>query len=92
VPMWSAHSDRALAVLRRNEGTCPSSPSDDEVGELEGAIRACDVRAADLQEEPTKRARTERLSWTVVSSDPTKTAAPRRTSQRAERAIRYSER
>jgi hypothetical protein len=38
--MWSAHSDRALAVLRRNEGTCPSSPSDDEVGELKGAIRA----------------------------------------------------
>ena len=27
-------------MLRRNEGTCPSSPSDDEVGELEGAIRA----------------------------------------------------
>jgi hypothetical protein len=35
------------------------------------------------------------LSWfvdTVVSSDSTKTAAPRRTSQRAERAIRQSER
>jgi hypothetical protein len=31
--------------------------SDDEVGELEGAIRARDVRAADLQEESTKRRR-----------------------------------
>ena len=29
---------------------------------------------------------------TIVSSDPTKTAAPRRTSQRAERAIRHNER
>jgi hypothetical protein len=42
-------------VLRRREGTRFSSPSDDEVGELKGAIRARDVRAADLQEEPTKR-------------------------------------
>jgi hypothetical protein len=35
------------------------------------------------------------VSWlvgTVVSSDSAKTAAPRRTSQRAERAIRESER
>jgi hypothetical protein len=35
--------------------TCFSSRSDDEVGVLQGAIRARDVRAADLQEEPTKR-------------------------------------
>jgi hypothetical protein len=32
-----------------------SFPSDDEVGGLNGTIRASDVRAADLQEEPTKR-------------------------------------
>jgi len=32
--------DRALAVLRRSEQTRLSSASDDEVGELEGAIRA----------------------------------------------------
>jgi hypothetical protein len=31
-----------------------SSPSDDEVGGPNGAIRARDVRAADLQEKPTK--------------------------------------
>ena len=32
-----------------------SSASDDDDGGLSGAIRASDVRAADLQEEPTKR-------------------------------------
>jgi hypothetical protein len=32
-----------------------SPPSDDEVGGFKSAIRARDVRAADLQEEPTKR-------------------------------------
>jgi hypothetical protein len=42
-------------VLRRREQTRLSSASDDEVSELEGAIRARDVHAADLQEEPTKR-------------------------------------
>jgi hypothetical protein len=42
------------AVLRRSEGTRFSSTSDDEVGGLPSAIRARDVRAADLQEEPTK--------------------------------------
>jgi hypothetical protein len=42
-------------VLRRSEGTCLSSSSDDEVGGLKGAICARDVRAAELQEEPTKR-------------------------------------
>jgi len=56
-------------------------------------IRAHDVRAADLQAEPTKRLqRAELISETVVSSDSTKTAAPQRTSLRAERAIRQSER
>jgi hypothetical protein len=33
-------------MLRRSEGTRFSSESDDEIGALEGAIRACDVRAA----------------------------------------------
>jgi len=36
-------------------GDTLSSLSDDEVGELKSAIRARDVRAAGLQEEPTKR-------------------------------------
>ena len=42
-------------------GTCFSSLSDDEVGGPQSAIRARDVRAADLQEEPTKRVMTERI-------------------------------
>jgi len=54
---------------------------------FQGAIRARDVRAADLQEEPTKRLKDQ--SWffdTVVSSDPTKTAAPgEHRSERSER-------
>jgi hypothetical protein len=45
--------------------------------------RIRDVRAADLQEEMAE----QRSS---VSPDPTKTAATKRTSQRAERAIRHS--
>ena len=45
-------------MLRRRDGTRLSSRSDDEVGGLERAIRARDVRAADLQEEPTKHAET----------------------------------
>jgi hypothetical protein len=40
-------------VLRRSEQTRFLSASDDEVGGLRGAIRVRDVRAADLQEEPT---------------------------------------
>jgi hypothetical protein len=57
------------------------------------ARSAHDVRAADLQEEPTKRhtANGACRGETVVSSDPTKTAAIWRTSQRAERAIERSE-
>ncbi len=80
------------AVLRRREETRSSSPSDDKVGGCKSAIRARDVRAADLQEKPMKRVENRADSPTrVVSSDSTKTAAPRRTSQRAERAIRQSE-
>jgi isopentenyl diphosphate isomerase/L-lactate dehydrogenase-like FMN-dependent dehydrogenase len=45
--------------------------------------RILDVRAADLQEEMTE----QRFS---VPSSPTKTAATRRTAQRAERAIKHS--
>jgi hypothetical protein len=81
------------AVLRRREGTRFSSPSDDEVGVPKGAIRARDVRAADLQEETTKRLDSRADSpKLIISLDSTKTAAIRRTSQRAERAIRRSER
>ena len=59
--MHSERSERSnqtgsrAAVLRRSDGTRFSSWSDDEVGGLQRAIRARDVRAADLQEEPTKR-------------------------------------
>jgi hypothetical protein len=45
--------------------------------------RILDVRAADLQEEMAE----QRFS---VPSAPTKTAATKRTSQRAKRAIKYS--
>jgi hypothetical protein len=87
------HGSRAPALVRRSAWTCFSSPSDDEVGGLNGAIRARDVRAADLQEEPTKHLENGADSPTrSFRSDPTKTAAPRRTSQRAKRAIRHSER
>ena len=72
-------------MLRRREGTCSSSRSDDEVGGYKGAIRACDVRAADLQEEPTKRVEKRAgPSDTIVSLDPTKTAA--RGEHRSERS------
>ena len=57
-----------------------------------GAIRGRNVRAADLQEKPTKRVRLEKISKTVVSAGSTKTAALKRTSRRAERAIGLSER
>jgi hypothetical protein len=36
--------------------------SDDEGGEFQSAVRARDVRAADLQEEPTKRVE-NRAEW-----------------------------
>jgi hypothetical protein len=44
-----------LFLPERREGTCFSSPNDDKAGALQGAIGARDVRAADLQEERTKR-------------------------------------
>jgi hypothetical protein len=54
---------------------------------------ARDVRAADLQEETRKRRIARRAGGfeTVVSSDPTKSAASWRTSPRAERAIERCE-
>jgi hypothetical protein len=52
---WSNWTGSRPAVVRRGGGTCFSSPSDDEVGGINSAIRARDVRAADLQEEPTNR-------------------------------------
>jgi hypothetical protein len=64
-------------VLRRSKWRRFSSASDDEVGGFR------DVRADDLQEEMAE----QRFS---VPPDPTKAAATKRTSQRAEREIRQS--
>ena len=44
-------------MLRRNEGTCPSSPSDDEVGELEDAIRAERAKRAEQSNRSGQRER-----------------------------------
>jgi hypothetical protein len=46
--------NRTSAVVRRSERTRFLLASDDGVGGLDGAIRARDVSAADLQEKPTK--------------------------------------
>jgi hypothetical protein len=85
---------RATSIKRASEAsTSPSGELWDEIGGLQSAIRARDVRAADLQEDPTKPVENSAgFRKTLVSSDPTKTAAPRRTSKRAKRAIRHSER
>ena len=40
------------AVLRRREGTCFLFPSDDEVGALQGAIRAERAQRAEQSTEP----------------------------------------
>jgi hypothetical protein len=77
----SAHDVRAADCVRAGEERSSKAGS------------AHDVRAADLQKEPTKR-RTANAAGrceTVVSLDPTKTAAIWRTSLRAERAIERSE-
>ena len=78
------------AVLRTSEQTRSSVCEQGRSRRMPRAIRARDVRAADLQEEPTKRRRNRADSTTIVSSDPPKTAASRRTSQRAKRAIRQA--
>jgi hypothetical protein len=69
-----------------------SCASVDEVGGLHGAIRARDVPAADMQEKSTKRvvASAGHVKGGFVGFD--EDGGFRRTSQRAERAIRYSER
>jgi hypothetical protein len=46
--------DRGPGVLRRREPTRFLSASDDEVGGQNARSAAGDVRAADLEEEPTK--------------------------------------
>jgi hypothetical protein len=57
-----------------------------------GAIRARDVRAADLQEKPTKRVKNKaglpRQSFRWIRR---RRRLPSETSQRAERAIKHSE-
>jgi hypothetical protein len=79
-------------VLRRNEQTrfivCEWRRS----SRIPSAIRARDVRAADLQEKPTKRLEEPSyISATVVSLDSTKTAAPgEHRSERSEPSDRAS--
>jgi hypothetical protein len=80
---------RATSTNRASEAsTSPSGELWDEVGGIQGAIRARDVRAADLQEKPTKRvvARAGYVKGGFVGFD--EDGGFRRTSQRAERAIR----
>ena len=86
------------AVLRRSEGTRFSSRSDDKVGGTKSAIRARDVRAADLQEERRNPSRTElilRHSRFVgadeYSRSPANIAAST-ASHQTKRAIRHSQR
>jgi hypothetical protein len=64
---FSSSNDRSNRASEAS--TSPSGELWDEVGVLQGAIRARDVRAADLQEEPTKRAETELTLQHIVSSD-----------------------
>jgi hypothetical protein len=78
------------AVLMRREQTRFIVCGDDEVG-AHRAIRACDVRAADLQENPTKRlgepsCNSGHSRFVGFDED----GGSRRTVQRAERAIRQS--
>jgi hypothetical protein len=63
-------------VLRRSEQTRFLSASDDEVGGFDGAIRARDVRAADLQDKPTKSVEKELILRNNRFVGPMKTAAP----------------
>jgi hypothetical protein len=87
------------ASLSERSEQCTSSEqtrfwpaSDDEVGGLHGAIRARDVRAADLQESRRNALWPELAMSRVVSSDSTKTAASGEHRSERKRAIRYSER
>jgi hypothetical protein len=47
-------------VLRRSEGTCFSSPSDDEVGALQGAIRAERANASEAIKKEAQMAKSAR--------------------------------
>jgi hypothetical protein len=88
----SSGPDRALAVLRRSEQARFTSANEEEVAELQGAIRAR-VRGADLQEKPTKRVKNRADSSTeCVLSDSTKTAAPPANIAASAASIRHSER
>jgi hypothetical protein len=88
-----SNTDHAPAVLRRSERTCFI------VCERRRSRRArgrdprprCSRRRSAGGADETHREQTW-LSVAVVSSDATKTAAFQRTSQRAQRAIRHSER
>jgi hypothetical protein len=79
------------AVLRRSEGTRFSSPRDDEVCGFQARSALVMFAPPICRRSRRDPSTTELISWMVVSSDPTKTAAPRRTSQRAKRAIGHSE-
>jgi hypothetical protein len=78
-------------VLRRSEGDTLFVPERRRSRRLPGAIRARDVRAADLQEEPTKGVSKRAASSThcFVGSD--EDGGFTANTQRAERAIRDSE-
>jgi hypothetical protein len=82
---------RAPVRVRNDEELTPETgPIPPMSADAGGATNdsARDVRAADLQEEtvrPIGICRAPRQGW---FTGPTKTAAPKRTSQRAERAIR----
>ena len=78
-------------MLRRSEAPCFWSPSDDEGRRLQSAIRARDVRAAGLQEEPTNASRTQLILRRNRFVESDEDGGFRRTSQRAERAIGHSE-
>jgi hypothetical protein len=94
-PLWDAEliADRAPLSGRAGERPALTAGTALLLAASEGgrqrsadAIRArSDVRAADVQEKPTKRVTVEKIREGVVSSGSTKTAALQRTSQRAER-------
>jgi hypothetical protein len=81
------------AVLRRSERRRSSLHERRRSRRLprrDPRVRCSCRRSAGEADETDRKQRWSSRKW--VSSDPTKTAAPRRTSQRAQRAIRHSER
>jgi hypothetical protein len=83
-------AERAIYIHR--EGTCFSVPDRRRSKRLQSAIRARDVRAADLQEEPTKPVedRAVLVDGRFVGSD--EDGGSPANIERAERAIGHSER